>query len=61
LILYPSYVSLATGLFTTPERALDELSAWRDRGAPRLPPWRRAWRAVKRATLQASAWVRIKE
>ncbi|MDM0034578.1 capsular polysaccharide biosynthesis protein [Variovorax sp. J22P271] len=58
LILYPRYVSLATGLFTTPERALDELSAWRERGASRLPPWRRAWRAVKRATLRSSAWVR---
>jgi len=29
LILYPAYVSRATGQFTTPERTLDELEAWR--------------------------------
>lgn len=29
LILYPSYVSRTTGRFTTPERALDELLAWK--------------------------------
>lgn len=29
LILYPTYVSLTTGRFTTPERALDELVEWR--------------------------------
>lgn len=32
LILYPTYVSRTTGRFTTPERALDELLAWRDQG-----------------------------
>lgn len=29
LILYPTYVSRTTGQFTTPERALEELCAWR--------------------------------
>jgi len=40
LILYPTYVSRITGRFTTPERVLDELLAWRDEldksGLPRL-------------------------
>ena len=31
LILYPSYISQNTGKLTTPENALDELIAWRDR------------------------------
>jgi capsular polysaccharide export protein len=39
LILYPTYVSRVTGCFTTPERAVEELVEWRDRGA-RLPFWR---------------------
>jgi capsular polysaccharide export protein len=44
LIEYPTYVSRTTGRFTTPERALDELLAWRS-GQPRsLPFWRRALR-----------------
>lgn len=38
LILYPTYASRRTGHFTTPERALEELLAWREqaqrRGAP---------------------------
>lgn len=36
LILYPSYVSRVTRCFTTPERAIDELLAWRA-GAPEHP------------------------
>ncbi|OGR06866.1 MAG: hypothetical protein A2511_17445 [Deltaproteobacteria bacterium RIFOXYD12_FULL_50_9] len=41
LILYPTYVSRTTGYFTTPERALDELLAWRERtGEASLPMWR---------------------
>jgi capsular polysaccharide export protein len=44
LILYPVYVSRDTGRFTTPERALDELVAWRERTPPRVPPWRRVLR-----------------
>ncbi|MBK1649519.1 capsular polysaccharide biosynthesis protein [Rhabdochromatium marinum] len=37
LLLYPSYVSRVTGRYTTAERALDELLAWRARGGN--PPW----------------------
>ncbi len=33
LILYPTYVSRSSRRFTTPERALDELLAWRERGS----------------------------
>jgi capsular polysaccharide export protein len=38
LILYPTYVSRTTGRFTTPERTLLELAAWRE--LPRVPRWR---------------------
>lgn len=48
LILYPTYVSRTTGRFTTPERALDELLAWKAQGAARLPAWRRLRRWVLR-------------
>lgn len=48
LILYPAYVSRTTGRFTTPERALDELLAWKAQGAARLPAWRRLRRWVLR-------------
>ncbi|NEV61127.1 capsular polysaccharide biosynthesis protein [Thiorhodococcus minor] len=37
LILYPTYISRTTQRFTTPERALDELLAWRK--TERVPPW----------------------
>jgi len=44
LILYPTYVSSSTGRFTTPERALEELLAWRAHGSSsRLPLRRRVW------------------
>jgi capsular polysaccharide export protein len=50
LILYPDYVSRRSGVYTTPERALAELRAWRDE-APE-GGWRRGlarhfmrWRA----------------
>jgi capsular polysaccharide export protein len=43
LVLYPTYVSRISGCFTTPERALEELLAWRGR-EPILPWWRRALR-----------------
>lgn len=55
LILYPTYVSRRSGRFTTPERAVDELLAWRNGsdGPRRWPAWLRpllsrwlAWRAV---------------
>lgn len=41
LILYPTYVSRVTGKFTTPERALEELMAWRREAPARRPFWRR--------------------
>lgn len=36
LILYPTYISRATGCFTTPERALEELIEWRKNGLEKL-------------------------
>lgn len=48
LILYPTYVSRTTGRFTTPERALDELLAWRESGASTLPWWRKVLRMFLR-------------
>lgn len=43
LLLYPTYLSRTTGKFTTPERALDELLAWRKSAGP-LPWWRKVLR-----------------
>ncbi len=48
LILYPTYVSRTTRRFTTPERALDELLAWREQEAGRSRPWRSLLRMVLR-------------
>lgn len=48
LILYPTYVSRTTGRFTTPERALDELLAWREAGPTTLPLWRKILRVFLR-------------
>jgi capsular polysaccharide export protein len=45
LILYPSYVSRVTGQFTTPERAVEELIAWRAEGE-KLPSVRRLLRPI---------------
>ena len=48
LVLYPTYVSRLTGAFTTPERALHELSHWND-VRPVVEPLRiRALRQLKR-------------
>lgn len=47
LIEYPKYVSRASGKLTTPELALDELLAWRAKGAA-LPWWRKPLRLVLR-------------
>ena len=41
LIVYPSYVSRTSQHFTTPERALEELRAWRDLGGAIRPSWGR--------------------
>lgn len=46
LILYPVYVSRVTRRFTTPERALDELLAWRKHGPTRLPVWKKMQRKI---------------
>jgi capsular polysaccharide export protein len=48
IITYPTYVSRKSGRFTTPERALQELLAWRDEGPVSLPLWRRGWRLLMR-------------
>jgi capsular polysaccharide export protein len=48
LIIYPVYVSRQTGRFTTPERALRELLAWREEGCAALPLWRQGWRLLMR-------------
>jgi len=48
LILYPTYVSRASGAFTTPERALDELQQWRVEGRTSASAWLRLRRAVLR-------------
>ncbi len=48
LIAYPTYVSRTSGAFTTPERALFELSHWNDCAPAAEPPAMRALRGVKR-------------
>lgn len=48
LILYPTYVSRATGKFTTPERALTELLLWRVEGVRKSGLKRRILRTVAR-------------
>lgn len=42
LILYPRYVSLHTGRFTTPERIVEELRDWTGATPYAVPAWRRA-------------------
>jgi len=44
LILYPTYVSRVTGYFTTPERAVEELVAWRTALPLKVSGWRRVMR-----------------
>jgi capsular polysaccharide export protein len=51
LILYPTYVSRTTGLFTTPERALEELLTWRENGERTFQLWRKVWRWAMRMGL----------
>jgi capsular polysaccharide export protein len=55
LILYPTYVSRVTGRFTTPERAIAELVAWRDSHPGRPPVAVRALRLVLRTWKRWSA------
>jgi len=47
LIMYPTYVSRTTGSFTTPERALHELTHWEQCVAPVEPAPIRALRTLK--------------
>lgn len=53
LIVYPSYVSRTTSAFTTPERALFELSHWHETAPPVEAAAIRLLRALKR---QRDAW-----
>lgn len=48
LFLYPAYLSRTTQRFTSPERALDELLAWREKSASELPWWRKILRIILR-------------
>lgn len=52
LILYPVYVSRITGKFTSPERALDELLAWRGRVISVMPWWGGVYRFLVRRVLR---------
>jgi len=59
LLLYPTYVSRATGYFTTAERALAELQAWREEGAAgrrQVSAGRRAWRWTLRHVVALRRW-----
>jgi capsular polysaccharide export protein len=55
LILYPTYVSRATGRFTTPERAVDELLAWR-RDATSPSPSTKLLALLRRVRARVSHW-----
>ena len=46
LVHYPRYVSRVSGCFTTPERIVEELAAWRESSPSRASPWRRALRII---------------
>lgn len=52
LILYPAYVSRVTGRFTTPERALDEMLAWRASVKSTTPWWAGVYRVLARRVLR---------
>ncbi len=52
LIVYPSDVSSVSRRFTTPERILDELQAWKLKGASAMPWWRKALRPLLGAIAQ---------
>lgn len=56
LILYPTYLSRVTGVFTTPERAVEELIAWRNSGGGGAPWWRKALRPVFRLAKETRMW-----
>jgi capsular polysaccharide export protein len=59
LLLYPTYVSRDTGHFTTAERALVELQAWRGEGravGSQVSAGRRAWRWTLRQVVALRRW-----
>jgi capsular polysaccharide export protein len=55
LILYPTYISRVSGQFTSPERALDELLAWRGQAA-----WRLWGRKLLRKALLLELWLKAR-
>lgn len=55
LIQYPVYVSSVTGHYTTPERVVQELVAWRDHSRLQIPLWRRAYKLAMRTTKAVKA------
>jgi capsular polysaccharide export protein len=57
LLLYPAYVSRQTGHFTTPERALEELQAWRQL-ASQAGLGKRAWHQALRTALRLAQSLR---
>lgn len=52
LVVYPTYFSREEEACITPEKALKDLVAWRDKEGSGLSWWRRLWRPV----LQLLAW-----
>ncbi len=48
LIAYPIYLSRMSDALITPEQALDELLAWRDKTGGAVPWWRKLFRMVLR-------------
>jgi len=61
LILYPVYVSRVTGHYTTPERVVQELIAWRDQPGLGSPFWRRAYRfAVQTARAAKAGYISLR-
>jgi len=53
LIAYPVYISRLHGGRSSPERALEELLAWRGASSSRPEPWRLLWRSVLRMAVGA--------
>lgn len=54
LIDYPLYLSRDGKALISPEAALDELVAWRERTAGRNPWWRAGWRMILRRVVGVS-------
>jgi capsular polysaccharide export protein len=48
LIDYPRYIARADGKSTSPERALDDLTAWRAQSPKQISTWRDIWRGAIR-------------